>query len=1156
MFFSAINKHFPHLMLFVLLLASCQVSEPQGDESSYPILISEVLTGEAGNNNYEFIELYNAGDDAADLKGYSLWYRLPSSETDLRVSEWSSETLIPAHGHYLLVRDGQDFGIVPNTNFRQALNTSSGGLLLRDPNGDSADAVGWGEAPSSFFEGSPIDAPGNGIALERLPGGDDGNKRDKNNNVSDFRQIVLPNPQNTGSPPTPIGERPLTIELQGPATVEPGSTFEYSLVLANRSDHTLENIGVRLILPPELSIREIPPAIRQEDQNLFWEIESQLPGSELSQSILVEAPWAYLNFLLERTYAQIGEVNELIFANPILTQIEGGIIPIGTARELIGAELTIEGIATMYTGGYFAGSGNVKFYLQDETGGLQVQVFAGLGEISIPIGAHVRVRGAVSVYRGSLQIVPNSVPEDVEVLDQPYDGPPPEAKVSIRQAVNDMETLPGRLISVEGIVTRAEEFTYSFEIDLEDGQGQTLRLYIDKLTEMSVEKIERGHIYSSTGILEVRDGNVTLNPRRPSDLQEVIPPIFRVEAQAPNTVLPGETFTVTLIATNYSSTPLEDVEIAARVPASLVSIGSISDDGSLIEDQLTWIIPEIGVSGESANVTFQLTALGDDGQIPIETQANIPGNLVEVDKLEPWRIFIGSSVPIWAIQGSGFGSPYVLDEVTASGVVTANFPDLGGFWIQTAEGDGLSQTSDGLFIFTDDKIAPFVPGDFVEVSGHVREISQQTMIEVLRLENIQLLEHDRQIPAAVELDPPSNDEDALGYYESLEGMLVQVTQPGVAVSPTTKFGEYALVLLEHGIDRIWRGREAGHVIIVDDGTFDVHYDDSTLEYVVHSGDQVQSLRGPLAFTFGRYKIEPLQPPQVIPSKQTYSSLPLIENDGFNVMTWNVENLFDILAPHPSSPPLPRRADYELALAKVANTIYSVGAPIIVGLQEVEHVGILEDLAQHALLSEFGYLPALIEGTDGRGIDVGYLVRGDRATIIDVEQFVAPEGLTSRPPLLIQLVINSSRGMIPVYVLNNHFTSMAAGVQATEPRRSNQAAWNVEIIESLIAEDPGANIILLGDLNSFYDSRPIDLLRQAGMRHVFERIDPDERYTYIFEGTSQTLDHILVTPLLMDMLDHVVVFHANADFPPPAPDDDSPNHKSDHDPVIAIFTPGG
>ena len=94
---------------------------------------------------------------------------------------------------------------------------------------------------------------------------------------------------------------------------------------------------------------------------------------------------------------------------------------------------------------------------------------------------------------------------------------------------------------------------------------------------------------------------------------------------APNTVLPGETISVSLIATNYSSTPLQDVEIGARVPTDLVTIDSISEGGSLIGDQLTWTISEIGADGARASVTFQLSVLGEDGHIPIDIQAYIPG---------------------------------------------------------------------------------------------------------------------------------------------------------------------------------------------------------------------------------------------------------------------------------------------------------------------------------------------------------------------------------------------------------------------------------------------------------------------------------------------------------------------------------------------------
>ncbi|NOR88750.1 MAG: hypothetical protein GQ524_00705, partial [Anaerolineales bacterium] len=168
------------------------------------------------------------------------------------------------------------------------------------------------------------------------------------------------------------------------------------------------------------------------------------------------------------------------------------------------------------------------------------------------------------------------------------------------------------------------------------------------------------------------------------------------------------------------------------------------------------------------------------------------------------------------------------------------------------------------------------------------------------------------------------------------------------------------------------------------------------------------------------------------------------------------------------------------------------------------------------------------------------------------QFIAPEGLTSRPPLLIKVQLDLGDEIRVLYVLNNHFTSLAGGEAATEPRRAAQSAWNVEIIERLRAADPDAHVVVLGDLNSFYDSLPIDVLRESGLKHTFDLLPGGERYTYIYQGVSQTLDHILVSPSLWAAIEEVHVLHANADFAMPDPEDDSPIRKSDHDPVIVII----
>jgi predicted extracellular nuclease len=280
----------------------------------------------------------------------------------------------------------------------------------------------------------------------------------------------------------------------------------------------------------------------------------------------------------------------------------------------------------------------------------------------------------------------------------------------------------------------------------------------------------------------------------------------------------------------------------------------------------------------------------------------------------------------------------------------------------------------------------------------------------------------------------------------------------------------------------------------------------------------------------------------------------MEENEFSLMTWNVENLFDILDPHPSSPDRPTIRQYKVSIAKVANTILAAGAPTVVGLQEVENIGVLEDIAEHEMLAGFDYQPYLVEGTDSRNIDNGYLVRLDLATVLEVEQHTAPEGLTSRPPLRILVEIQSISGPLQVHILNNHFTSMSGGENATEPRRTAQAAWNGTILRDLLLENPDAMVIVLGDLNSYYDSAPLETLREIGLRHVFE-IDPQAGwYSYIFEGASQTLDHILVTETLYDLLEQVEALHVNADYALPESEDESPIRKSDHDPVIAIFSP--
>lgn len=989
----------------------------------------------------------------------------------------------------------------------------------------------------------------NDHSLERKPGGDAGNQSDTNNNETDFLLQSSPSPQNTGSAASPAIDVPFQIALSVPGLLKPGESFPLALRLRNISTQSIANIIVEIPIPSEFTVIESPSAVTMSEAVASWTVSELPPSAEEMIQITLEVPWTYFTTAFRNYYAHSSADGTYAFGEPYWISVSTGSIPIGVARSLIGSVATIEGVATMYTGGYYAGGGNVKLYLEDESGGVQIYVPTGEGALDVAIGATVQARGVMTLYRGAVELIPDT-PEDVEVIAV---GDAPEATpVSLRLAVHDNEDLPGRLVEVEGTASRIEEFSYSYEIDLVDDEGNLLSLYVDKLTEITTEALEEGRIYQASGIMEIRDGRMQLNPRHQGDLVELFPPVVQISIDAPNTIQPGETITITILASNYTSETVEDLRIWAPNNLEGAQFIEALDSGEVSDDIVQWLIPELLGNGETSSVSYQVQAQVFNGAILIDGYGARAASSVEILVGEPKRIFLGSYVPIWAIQGSGDRSPYKLEIVTTTGAVIGIFPDLGGFWIQNTTPDQDPGTSEGLFISTGEASIPASPGDRVEVEGKVREVSAQTQLEIFSADDIIVLGSVTALPAATPLDPPAAEAESTRYFEALEGMLVSVDEPALVVGPTTRFGEYVTVLAKHEISRVLRGEPNGLLIMIDDGSSEEHLERSTLPYAVSTGDQITDLQGPLAFTYGQYKIEPNYSPEIISEPFDPGSVPSVELPKFSLMTWNVENLFDILDPHPSSPPRPRKAKYELDLTKVANTLLAAGAPTIVGLQEVENLGIMEDLAAHELLSRFSYEPILIEGTDSRGIDVAYLVRGDHAQILDVQQFVAPEGLTSRPPLLIKVQLDLGNEDLILYILNNHFTSLAGGEAATEPRRTAQSAWNVEIIDRLRTTDPDAHVVVLGDLNSFYESLPIDVLRESGLRHVFELLPGEERYTYIYQGVAQTLDHILVSPSLWAALEEVHVLHTNADFAMTDPEDDSPIHKSDHDPVIVSF----
>ena len=116
---------------------------------------------------------------------------------------------------------------------------------------------------------------------------------------------------------------------------------------------------------------------------------------------------------------------------------------------------------------------------------------------------------------------------------------------------------------------------------------------------------------------------------------------------------------------------------------------------------------------------------------------------------------------------------------------------------------------------------------------------------------------------------------------------------------------------------------------------------------------------------------------------------------------------------------------------------------------------------------------------------------------------------------------------------------------TEPQRAAEAVVVNDFVDDILAADPFANVVVLGDLNDFEFSPPLTSLEGGGALHtLIESLPPGERYSYVFDGNSQTLDQIVVSENLFSHFpfeyDSV---HVNAEFAVQA---------SDHDPQVARF----
>jgi predicted extracellular nuclease len=589
--------------------------------------------------------------------------------------------------------------------------------------------------------------------------------------------------------------------------------------------------------------------------------------------------------------------------------------------------------------------------------------------------------------------------------------------------------------------------------------------------------------------------------------------------------------------------------------------------------------------------TIDVTVKGDTAGEHAETftvKLDNPLGAVIADSVGTGTILNDDVVPIHELQGAGHVSPFLGESVKTRGIVTAR--DNNGFWIQTpdADVDGDLRTSEGIFVFTGSAPpATAAIGNLVTITATLSEFAPAGDLSVTELTGAVITVDStgnalpsavligaggRVVPNAVYDDDGFTSfdiaTDGLDFYESLEGMRVTVETPR-AVSNSNSFGE-TYVVASNGAGATGINARGGITISGGDMNPERILLDADPDLFAgyapnHSiGDLLGNVTGILSYAFSSYRV--IATEAVAATSDVTLGLETTSLSGgpgtLTIASYNVENL---------DPTDPASKFQEHAL----DIVLGMGSPDIIGLQEVQDAdgagggsnlsgAATAQALINAIVAAGGptYLyvevapstPGTTGGEPGGNIRPGYLYNPARVSYVPGSAFAidgAPYS-NSRKPLVADFVFLGET----VTVVDMHLTSRLGSdglfganqppINAGDASRLAQAQGVRDYLDTRFGPGGGDNVVVLGDMNSFYFEAPSNAIEAGGAyTNLYETLASEERYSAIFEGNLQGLDNIIVSANLYGSARFDPV-HRTSEQP------DSANRPSDHDPVVAAL----
>ncbi len=553
------------------------------------------------------------------------------------------------------------------------------------------------------------------------------------------------------------------------------------------------------------------------------------------------------------------------------------------------------------------------------------------------------------------------------------------------------------------------------------------------------------------------------------------------------------------------------------------------------------------------------------------------------------------------IQGTGTESQCLGAVTDIQGCITGFAAN--GFYYQDVAGDGNNLSSDAMFVYRGsdcENCANWQVGNLVEVDGDVIEFFGITEFAHFTPDNfVGMVDNGTDcggagLPAYQTIAPvtdPTADPDAL--YERYESMRAQMSFDGWVVGATKRFQssnpagdpEIAFIDFASTIPDYTRVFEDDYPSYqgISYLSGSLNQDLPDLDF----GDDIAgaNITGIWAYSFNKWSLLVDTAPTLTTADNpdVTASEPALNPawQEFDVCYFNLENLFDHIddrqgdwgdwAPgfdfgSGSSEGL---AEYNAKLADLGDVIVSdMKSCMVIGVQEVEgKQGVYDDLAAAISSADLAHswVGKYVESGDGRDISQGFLYRDDVTLVGSVTPVTgAPFASWVADGTLDFVRVPASATFRfhdgdPTYetdiiMYSYHFKSKRSSGSCTTPDCTDIREKEAEDMRDILSHHQTVGELAIGggDLNDVLGSSPINILdASADSQNLYYELPDEERWSYVFNGESETLDYAFLTTNLMTVTAHYwihtfSVIHVHADFP-------SAERASDHDPIRVRFS---